>query len=370
MATLRPSSSSSSSSYAQPNGGSGNVGRLDSRSAGDEASKTSSQESEGYHSCSQSNERTRGSGDVAREDRPDKSISTVEALTDSRSGDSKSDSAIHGMPVPVQSSTSSAGPSGQRRLHVSNLPFRFRDNDLVRLFEPYGHVAEAEIIFNERGSKGFGFVTFDSGEEADVAKFKVHGSVIDGRKIEVNEATPRTAPKKPKPYPPPAGSMPPGPYRGYLPPPLPHRGGYGSMGYPPAAMAAAAAAQRSMYDPRAYGYPDMGQASYPGYGAYSGYGTQDAYQSGFSHQDYAAQYARYLESSQGGQQQQQQQQQQSQQQSQQPQQQQQGGGGGGGGGSQQGNQQQASSGQDRPAYSSSGYGPIHGYQPHYRYQPY
>ena len=64
--------------------------------------------------------------------------------------------------------------------------------------------------------------------------------------------------------------MPPGPYRGYLPPPLPHRGGYGSMGYPPAAMAAAAAAQRSMYDPRAYGYPDMGQASYPGYGAYSG----------------------------------------------------------------------------------------------------
>ena len=69
MATLRPSSSSSSSSYAQPNGGSGNVGRLDSRSAGDEASKTSSQESEGYHSCSQSNERTRGSGDVARDAR-------------------------------------------------------------------------------------------------------------------------------------------------------------------------------------------------------------------------------------------------------------------------------------------------------------
>ena len=32
--------------------------------------------------------------------------------------------------------------------------------------------------------KGFGFVTFDSPDEADNAKEKVNGSIIDGRKIE------------------------------------------------------------------------------------------------------------------------------------------------------------------------------------------
>lgn len=42
---------------------------------------------------------------------------------------------------------------GHKRLHVSNIPFRFRDSDLRALFEKYGQVVDAEIIFNERGSK-------------------------------------------------------------------------------------------------------------------------------------------------------------------------------------------------------------------------
>merc|ERR1719341_1948514 len=37
------------------------------------------------------------------------------------------------------------------RLHISNLPFRFRNPDLVVLFSKYGTVVDAEIIFNEKG---------------------------------------------------------------------------------------------------------------------------------------------------------------------------------------------------------------------------
>lgn len=40
-----------------------------------------------------------------------------------------------------------------KRLHVSNIPFRFRDNDLKNMFEKFGTVTDVEIIFNDRGSK-------------------------------------------------------------------------------------------------------------------------------------------------------------------------------------------------------------------------
>jgi RNA recognition motif-containing protein len=33
--------------------------------------------------------------------------------------------------------------------------------------------------------KGFGFVTFASSDDADVAREKLHGAIIEGRKIEV-----------------------------------------------------------------------------------------------------------------------------------------------------------------------------------------
>ncbi|XP_055702630.1 RNA binding protein fox-1 homolog 3 isoform X30 [Phlebotomus papatasi] len=40
-----------------------------------------------------------------------------------------------------------------KRLHVSNIPFRFRDPDLRAMFGQFGTILDVEIIFNERGSK-------------------------------------------------------------------------------------------------------------------------------------------------------------------------------------------------------------------------
>nr|XP_027197664.1 uncharacterized protein LOC113792000 isoform X2 [Dermatophagoides pteronyssinus] len=64
-----------------------------------------------------------------------------------------------------------------KRLHVSNIPFRYRDTDLQQLFE------------------GFGFVTFANGISADTARDCLNGQIIDGRKIEVNNATTRSSKK-------------------------------------------------------------------------------------------------------------------------------------------------------------------------------
>ncbi|XP_050302314.1 RNA binding protein fox-1 homolog 2 isoform X2 [Anthonomus grandis grandis] len=84
-----------------------------------------------------------------------------------------------------------------KRLHVSNIPFRFRDPDLRAMFGQFGPILDVEIIFNERGSKGFGFVTFANSADAERARERLHGTVVEGRKIEVNNATARVQTKKP-----------------------------------------------------------------------------------------------------------------------------------------------------------------------------
>lgn len=75
-----------------------------------------------------------------------------------------------------------------KRLHVSNIPFRFRDPDLRQMFGQFGPILDVEIIFNERGSKGFGFVTFANSSDADRAREKLNGTVVEGRKIEIGRA--------------------------------------------------------------------------------------------------------------------------------------------------------------------------------------
>ncbi|XP_054024036.1 RNA binding protein fox-1 homolog 2 isoform X4 [Dryobates pubescens] len=53
----------------------------------------------------------------------------------------------------TQSSESTESKSTPKRLHVSNIPFRFRDPDLRQMFGQFGKILDVEIIFNERGSK-------------------------------------------------------------------------------------------------------------------------------------------------------------------------------------------------------------------------
>merc|ERR1719394_949524 len=81
------------------------------------------------------------------------------------------------------------------RLHISNLPFRFRNPDLVVLFSKYGTVVDAEIIFNEKGSKGFGFVSMVNSGEAAYARAVLQGAIVEGRRIDVNPATAKSMPR-------------------------------------------------------------------------------------------------------------------------------------------------------------------------------
>ena len=53
--------------------------------------------------------------------------------------------------------------------------------------QKFGTILDVEIIFNERGSKGFGFVTFANSSDADRAREQLQATVVEGRKIEVSQ---------------------------------------------------------------------------------------------------------------------------------------------------------------------------------------
>jgi RNA recognition motif-containing protein len=79
-------------------------------------------------------------------------------------------------------------------IYVGNLNWNMTSEDLQELFAPYGEVTSAKIVtdkFNNNRSKGFGFVEMTDDEAARTAISALHDTDIQGRKIVVNESTPR-----------------------------------------------------------------------------------------------------------------------------------------------------------------------------------
>lgn len=80
---------------------------------------------------------------------------------------------------------------GTLRLHVSNIPFTWSKEKLAEIFGKYGTTFDVEVVYNERGSKGFGFVTFLAKKDALEAKRKMDREIVDGRRLVVNFAKPK-----------------------------------------------------------------------------------------------------------------------------------------------------------------------------------
>ena len=96
----------------------------------------------------------------------------------------------------LRAATRQPDPAGLSiRLHVSNLPFRYAE--LARFFATYGLVIDAEVIFNEKGSKSFGFITLGTAWEKAWARQQLHGAIVEGLKVEVNPATAKVTPRAP-----------------------------------------------------------------------------------------------------------------------------------------------------------------------------
>jgi len=79
-------------------------------------------------------------------------------------------------------------------IYVGNLNWVMTSEELNDLFTPYGEVTSAKIVtdkFNNNRSKGFGFVEMPDDEAAKTAISALNDMELEGRKMVVNESTPR-----------------------------------------------------------------------------------------------------------------------------------------------------------------------------------
>ncbi|ESW09982.1 hypothetical protein PHAVU_009G171500 [Phaseolus vulgaris] len=91
-------------------------------------------------------------------------------------------------------------PPEEAKIFVGNLPYDVDSEKLAMLFDKAGVVEIAEVIYNRETdrSRGFGFVTMSTVEEAEKAVEKFSGYDYDGRQLTVNKASPRGAqPERP-----------------------------------------------------------------------------------------------------------------------------------------------------------------------------
>lgn len=80
----------------------------------------------------------------------------------------------------------------QNKLFVGNLEFSVTADDLRALFAGAGTVTDAAVIMDKMTgrSRGFGFVTMSTEEEANASIEKFNQYDLKGRKINVNIARP------------------------------------------------------------------------------------------------------------------------------------------------------------------------------------
>ncbi|KAJ6778544.1 RNA-BINDING PROTEIN CP33 CHLOROPLASTIC [Salix koriyanagi] len=74
------------------------------------------------------------------------------------------------------------------KLYVGNLPYSMASSELAEVFGEAGRVFSAEVIFDRvtDRSRGFGFVTMETVEEAKEAIRMFNGSEVGGRALRVN----------------------------------------------------------------------------------------------------------------------------------------------------------------------------------------
>ncbi len=78
-------------------------------------------------------------------------------------------------------------------IFVASLPFSADDQDLREVFEPFGEVTSAKVIFDRdrNRSKGFGFVEMADDAAAQNAISELNESTYEGRNLVVKVAEDR-----------------------------------------------------------------------------------------------------------------------------------------------------------------------------------
>ncbi|KAF8137880.1 hypothetical protein K438DRAFT_733578 [Mycena galopus ATCC 62051] len=89
-----------------------------------------------------------------------------------------------------QSQDGERGHNPGNNLHVSGLSHKIDTRDLEAAFAKIGRVQKASVMYDPhtRESRGFGFVTMETPEEADAAVAALQGTELGGKVMKVEKA--------------------------------------------------------------------------------------------------------------------------------------------------------------------------------------
>ncbi|KND00812.1 uncharacterized protein SPPG_03919 [Spizellomyces punctatus DAOM BR117] len=73
-------------------------------------------------------------------------------------------------------------------LYVGNLPYSFREEDVQDLFDRYGRLRSVSVPFDRftGRNKGFAFVAYEDRRDAEDAKNKYDGFLVEGRRLKID----------------------------------------------------------------------------------------------------------------------------------------------------------------------------------------
>lgn len=79
-----------------------------------------------------------------------------------------------------------------QKIFVGNLPWTTTSDDLKLLFSPAGTIISAQVAVDKQTgrSSGYGFVEFETADEASRAITQWNGKDYNGRQLVVNEGKP------------------------------------------------------------------------------------------------------------------------------------------------------------------------------------
>ncbi|PQM38722.1 glycine-rich RNA-binding protein 6 mitochondrial [Prunus yedoensis var. nudiflora] len=100
-----------------------------------------------------------------------------------------SSSAIQSQFVAIRHNSTLTSP----KLFISGLSRLTTDEKLQEAFSPFGQIVDAKVVIDRASgrSKGFGFITYTSIEEAEQAREGMNAKFLDGWVIFVDPAKPR-----------------------------------------------------------------------------------------------------------------------------------------------------------------------------------
>ncbi|XP_062166790.1 organelle RRM domain-containing protein 2, mitochondrial [Alnus glutinosa] len=112
-------------------------------------------------------------------------------------GSSSTSSILQSQYVSIRCNTTLTSP----KLFISGLSRLTSDEKLKEAFSPFGQIVDAKVVTDRATgrSKGFGFVTYTSIEEADKAREGMYAKMLDGWVIFVDPAKPRETRPPPQP---------------------------------------------------------------------------------------------------------------------------------------------------------------------------